>query len=247
MLRPTHTRGGERPLRDELEHLQGVLREARQQREELQREHAGLEAKLVPLEEELGALRQTLQAERALRSQPMPLLPVWLEPPFRVWTSRRAGYWRSRFLLWMLGPLGAWMGLLAASSFFDAWRIALWSLVTFLLLVWRLYLAGVPVRDPWCFEAEGFSSDPWRSRGVVPYRDMLEVEVKRGVLQRRFGLGTVQVWWKPATRTLLEWLTGRRRRVVEIGPMEEPERLAKWLLGRREDTDAPPRGETHAA
>lgn len=246
-----------RSQRDELEHLQEELRDVRQQREALPRENSQLAAQVDRLKEEVRALEQARAAEHAEWTKPAPSLPELLVPPFCATPSRRTAYGRMRFAfrqlgrgLWLMQPL-----VILASNFFFSLNRHIGSLLIGAILSWfllRFVFSQAHEDDDerlaWSFDEEGFgqlAAGP--HSGKVLYSEVRKVEVKRGWLQRLFGVGSVRVTWTPSARpSSLGKAVDPETRVVDIDLHEAPERLAEWLLARTQDTREEQTGGLHA-
>ena len=246
-----------RSQRDELEQLQEELRDVRQQREALPRENAELAAQVDRLEEEVRALEQARVAVRAEWTQPAPSLPELLVPPFCATPSRRTAYGRIRFALRQMGR-GLWLMqplvMLSANVFFSLTRyigslfigaIFSWFLLRF---VFSQAHEDDDERLAWSFDEEGFGQIAAEfHRGKVLYSEVRKVEVKRGWLQRLFGVGSVRVTWTPSSRpSSLGKAVDPETRVVDIDLHDAPERLAEWLLARTQDAREEQPGGLHA-
>lgn len=89
----------------------------------------------------------------------------------------------------------------------------------------------------WSFEGEGFSQPAAEGKSRhVRYSEVRNVQVRQWWLPRLFGLGSVQVSCsEPGAPP--EW--------IEIAWIDEPHRLAEWLLKRSEVARAEKSGGTH--
>ncbi len=232
MRTQTHPAHAGRSPRDELERLQEELREHRQRREVLPRENAELAAEVARLEQEVRALRQRLGRTRTEAERAAPSLPDTLTLPFHVVPSRRTLYGRLRFVFRVREPwssMSVFM-LMAVAGLGRRLVVAGLFFLTF------LFLQG-PEDDEsptWSFDEEGFSSTHGEggSSGRVLYSELKKVEVRRGLLARFFGFGSVRVTWTPGEPTLLGKAVGPTERRVDIELLDEPQRLAGWLQAR---------------
>jgi hypothetical protein len=208
------------------------LREHRQRREVLPRENAELATEVARLEQEVRALRQRLGRTRTEVERAAPSLPDTLTLPFYVLPSRRTLYGRLCFVFRASEPwsfLGIFMGTTVAGL---GWRLVVAGL--FFLII--LFLQG-PENDEsptWSFDEEGFASTDGveGSSGRVRYSELKKVEVRRGLLARFFGFGSVRVTWTPGEPMLLGKAVGPTERRVDIELLDEPQRLAGWLQAR---------------
>lgn len=236
-----------RSQRDELERLQQELREARRQREALPRENAELSAQVERLEQEVRSLRRAAEVARAEAERPASSLPEQLVLPFRVTPSRRTAYGRVRFALKQLPLIPAvlflvWIPILGSLRYF-----ALSAGLLLLYLVLFTLLQG-PEDDAraqaWSFDEEGLAPEGWGAlRGKLFYPEIQSVEVRQGWLQRLFGFGSVRIIWTPGVATDLGESESYPNRLVELGLLDEPQRLAGWLReqvrARKEGKDGP--------
>jgi hypothetical protein len=233
-LSPAPPAEAERHQRDELEACQQALAELRAEGARAAAGREALAAEVAALEGEVRALRRSA---RAASWSVTPSLPAELAPPFHVRPSRGGLAGRMRALLadeqrftFLLVHLLCW----TVASDRQA-RMAI-----FTTYVVSLLLAGTLLQGPeddgapsWSFGEDGLTEcqgDPRVGRLRVRYADVLDVQVRRGLLGRLTGRGAVRV-----THRVAKDATGREPKkppTLEVASLDAPERLAAWLRAR---------------
>jgi hypothetical protein len=233
-----------RSQRDELERLQEELRDARQRREGLLRENAELSAQVSQLEEKVRSLQKARDTAYAEWSKPPPSLPDPLVPPFCVMPSRRTVYGRVRLALGR--DELSWLAIMMCMYFTivgDDLLLGKTTTVLFLgsLILWPILFHAFSrnhrnedERLAWSFDEEGFGPIQEGNRsGKLLYSELRDVEVEQEGLGLLWGVGSVRVTWSPTQPTSLgnAVADGLSRR-VDIGLIDDPQRLSDWLLER---------------
>jgi hypothetical protein len=182
----------------------------------LPEENARLRARLERLQEGQGRFRN---AARRRHVADECFLPEALKPPFALRPSRSPERRRRDVLaLLVLGAVALalqWRYVGAGTP----WLFALLAVISAIRLrqawsstSWFFSLQGIEVWQP---------SNAERYSALIRYSQMLDVEARVTSAQRRRGVGTVAVRYRPDR--------GPAERTMTIENISEPERLAKWL------------------
>jgi hypothetical protein len=205
-----------------LESVQEELRAERRTLEALPREHAELQARLAKLQGERVQLLGELEALKKGRPGKAPRLPERLEPPFELRPvsslQRVARDALPALILVVLMSGLAWGQSPFMMGFF--WII---------MLPWMLKpaLDRRSKRPRWLFGGSGLEEHVEGVMPVVvPYAEVLDVEVHTSFRQHRRGVGSVVIRCKPKSG-------GWQGQSLTLKDVPEPERLAEWIRSKR--------------
>lgn len=205
-----------------LESVQEELRAERRTLEALPRENAELQARLAKLQEERVQLLGELEALKKGRPGKAPRLPERMEPPFELRPVSSL-----QRVLRDVSPALIVLGLMSGL----AWGQAMLQLVVFwmVMLPWMLKpaLARRSKRSRWLFGESGLEEHVEGVQPVVvPYAEVLDVEVHTSFRQHRRGIGSVMIRCKLKSR-------GGQEQSLTLKDVPEPERLAEWIRSKR--------------